>query len=189
MNFNIRQHLRASLLATSAALLFASSPCASAQAVFGQILGTVTDSTGAAIPNATITVTDVAKGTSVTLTSNGAGEFTADHLIPDTYTVKVTAPGFKVFQQTQLNVIAGVRRVERVSRTTFRERGGRGRSFVGTGQVVDHLLTNTCQFITGCQASRSSKVHTEFCTLRAKPVEVARGEARTSGNSPIWDPR
>jgi hypothetical protein len=106
MNFNFRQHLRASLLATTAALLVVSAPCASAQAVFGQILGTVTDPTGAAIPNATITVTDVAKGTSVTLTSNGAGEFTAEHLIPDTYTVKVAAPGFKAFEQTQLTVNA-----------------------------------------------------------------------------------
>ena len=106
MNINFRQQLRASLLATSAALLFASSPCASAQAVFGQILGTVTDPTGAAIPNATVTVTDVAKGTSVTLTSNAAGEFTVEHLIPDTYNVKVAAPGFKIFEQTQLNVVA-----------------------------------------------------------------------------------
>jgi hypothetical protein len=106
MNFNFRQHLRASLLATTAALLLASSPCASAQAVFGQILGTVTDPTGAAIPNATVTVTDVAKGTSVTLTSNGAGEFTAEHLIPDTYNVKVAAPGFKAFEQTDLHLLA-----------------------------------------------------------------------------------
>jgi hypothetical protein len=106
MNFNFRQHLRASLLATTGALLLASSPCASAQAVFGQILGTVTDPTGAAIPNATVTVTDVAKGTSVTLTSNGAGEFTAEHLIPDTYTVKVTAQGFKAFEQTDLHLFA-----------------------------------------------------------------------------------
>ncbi len=106
MNTNFRQHLRAWLFAIPAALLLASSPYASAQAVFGQILGTVTDPTGAAIPNATITVTDAAKGTSVTLTSNGAGEFTVDHLIPDTYDVKVTAAGFKVFEQTHLNVIA-----------------------------------------------------------------------------------
>jgi hypothetical protein len=106
MNIHFRQHLRASLLATSAALLVASAPCASAQAVFGQILGTVTDPTGAAIPNASITVTDIAKGTSVTLTSNGSGEFTAEHLIPDTYTVKVSAPGFKAFEQKQLAVNA-----------------------------------------------------------------------------------
>jgi hypothetical protein len=79
---------------------------ASAQAVFGQIIGTVTDPTGAAVPGATITVTDVAKGTSVTLQSNGAGEFTVEHLIPDTYTIKVAAPGFRGYEQKDLQVFA-----------------------------------------------------------------------------------
>ncbi len=88
------------------AALLNTGPRAIAQAVFGQIVGTVTDSTGAVIPNATITVTDVAKGTSVTLHSNGAGEFTVEHLIPDTYSVKIAAPGFKGFEQTGIEVLA-----------------------------------------------------------------------------------
>ena len=41
-----------------------SSRSAFGQAVYGTIFGTVTDNTGAVVPNATITVTDVAKGTS-----------------------------------------------------------------------------------------------------------------------------
>jgi hypothetical protein len=106
MKFNLQQHLRGSLLAISAAVLVSATPCAMAQAVFGQILGTVTDPTGAAIPGATITVTDVAKGTSVTLTSNGAGEFTVEHLIPDTYKVRVVAQGFKAYEQNGLQVFA-----------------------------------------------------------------------------------
>jgi hypothetical protein len=48
------------------------------QAVYGSIFGTVTDTTGAVIPNASIVVTDEGKGTTVTLTSNESGEFTAD---------------------------------------------------------------------------------------------------------------
>jgi hypothetical protein len=106
MKFIGAQQLRNWLLAGTAALLISSTPCASAQAVFGQILGTVTDPTGAAIPNATITVTDVAKGTSVSLKSNDVGEFTVDHLIPDTYTIKVSANGFKVFEQKGLQLYA-----------------------------------------------------------------------------------
>jgi len=38
-----------------------------AQAVFGSIVGTVTDPTGAVVPNATVVVTDVSKGTSQTV--------------------------------------------------------------------------------------------------------------------------
>ncbi|QMV18623.1 hypothetical protein GOB94_07940 [Granulicella sp. 5B5] len=94
------------LLMAAAAAFLASGPSAAAQAVYGQILGSVTDSTGAAVPGATITVTDVTKNTAVTLTSNGAGEFTAQHLIPDTYDVKVTAAGFKGYEAKGLQVFA-----------------------------------------------------------------------------------
>ena len=76
------------------------------QAVYGSIFGTVTDSTGAVIPNATVTVIDTAKGTSTTVQSNASGEFTAEHLIPDTYEVKVTAQGFSGFDQTNLRIFA-----------------------------------------------------------------------------------
>ncbi len=88
------------------ALVLALSACAglllrvpaSAQSVYGSIFGTVSDSTGAAIPNATITVRDVAKGTIVTATSNASGDYSVPHLIPDVYDLKVTAKGFKAFE-------------------------------------------------------------------------------------------
>jgi hypothetical protein len=100
------QYLKLSLTVGVVAILLASGHSALAQAIFGQIAGTVTDSTGAAIPNATVVVSDVAKGTSITVTSNGDGQFTASHLIPDTYNVKVSAQGFKGFEQKGLEVHA-----------------------------------------------------------------------------------
>src|SRR5579859_7615912 len=54
--------------------LVALSPIAFGQAVYGSIYGTVADSTGAVVPNATVTVSDVAKGTSITVQSNTSGE-------------------------------------------------------------------------------------------------------------------
>ena len=45
-----------------------------AQAVYGSVNGTVTDASGAAIPGATVTVTDEAKGTSVTTKSQRIGQ-------------------------------------------------------------------------------------------------------------------
>lgn len=68
-----------------------------AQAVYGSINGTVTDNTGAVVPGATVTITDVSKGTSIQVKSNESGEYLAEHLIPDTYDVKVEAQGFEVF--------------------------------------------------------------------------------------------
>ena len=77
-----------------------------AQAIYGSIVGTVTDGTGAIIPGATVVVSDPAKGTSNSYTSNGSGEFTADHLIPDVYDVKVAASGFQGFSQTGIRLFA-----------------------------------------------------------------------------------
>jgi hypothetical protein len=84
------------LLALSALLLWsiAGSLPASAQAVYGAIFGTVTDKSGAVVPNATITVTDVSKGTFVTVTTNDSGLYRVQHLIPDTYKVQAEAPGY-----------------------------------------------------------------------------------------------
>jgi hypothetical protein len=65
--------------------MLAAVPAGFGQAVYGSIFGTVVDSSGAFIPGATIVVTDSAKGTSTTYTSNSNGEFTADHLLPDPY--------------------------------------------------------------------------------------------------------
>ncbi|MHB1700091.1 MAG: TonB-dependent receptor domain-containing protein [Acidobacteriaceae bacterium] len=81
-------------------------PSAHAQAVYGSLYGTVTDASGAVIPNATITVTDAAKGTSVTATSNESGDYNVEHLIPDPYNIRVVAAGFKAFEATGIQVYA-----------------------------------------------------------------------------------
>ena len=80
---------------------------AMSQATTGEIVGTVTDSTGAAIPNANVKIVDQEKGTISNIKSNSAGEFALAQLIPDDYTVDVTAPGFKGFEQKGVHVVAG----------------------------------------------------------------------------------
>ena len=86
---------RNKLLYLSILVWFASlTPSAPAQAVYGSIFGTITDNTGAVVPNAQITVTDIAKGTSVQVQSSGSGDYRVQHLIPDSYRVDVEAPGF-----------------------------------------------------------------------------------------------
>jgi outer membrane receptor protein involved in Fe transport len=81
------------------ALLFSFwTPKASGQAVFGSIAGTVTDASGAAVANAKVTVVDEAKGTTEQATTNENGNYTVTHLIPDLYTVRIEAAGFKVIE-------------------------------------------------------------------------------------------
>ncbi len=96
-----------------------------AQAVYGSVNGTVTDASGAAIPGATVTVTDEAKGTSVTVKSNESGNYTVEHMIPDPYTVKVEATGFKGFETNHLQVLADTSpKVDATHADRRRERDG-----------------------------------------------------------------
>jgi len=103
MNRNLRTALALAIFACASLLLSVPS---SAQSVYGSLFGTVTDSTGAAVPNATVTVRDEAKGIVVTATSNGSGDYSVPHLIPDVYDLKVTAKGFKAFEAKGISVEA-----------------------------------------------------------------------------------
>src|SRR6266853_2106576 len=67
------------------------------QAVYGGIIGTVTDPQGNAVAGAKITVTSITKNTSDESTTNESGNFSVIHLIPDTYRVKIEAAGFKAY--------------------------------------------------------------------------------------------
>lgn len=60
----------------------------------GSILGTVTDSSGAVIPHATVVVTNTATGVASRVTTTSVGDFTVLSLIPGEYKVDAEAPGF-----------------------------------------------------------------------------------------------
>ncbi len=66
------------------------------------IVGTVTDPSGAAVPNATITVTNVETGQVRNLTSSSDGQFVAPDLHIGRYTVRAQGAGFKVVEQTDI---------------------------------------------------------------------------------------
>jgi hypothetical protein len=65
----------------------------------GAITGTVKDSTGAVVPNATVTAKNVATGVSTSRVSSSAGVYQISPLIVGTYSVTVSVPGFKTFEQ------------------------------------------------------------------------------------------
>src|ERR1700741_3372731 len=77
-----------------------------AQAVFGSILGTVTDPQGAAVSGAKGTVTSVGKGTTVERTTNDSGNYEVTHLIPDVYKIHIEAAGFKATDIPSVQVSA-----------------------------------------------------------------------------------
>ena len=66
----------------------------------GTIFGTVTDSTHAVVPGATVTATAADIGSSRTTTSNGSGGFVLPNLPPGTYSIAVEAAGFAKYTKT-----------------------------------------------------------------------------------------
>lgn len=60
----------------------------------GDIRGTVSDPTGAIVPNAQVTVKNLGTGDTKTTTSSSSGSYRVSLLFPGTYTVTITAPGF-----------------------------------------------------------------------------------------------
>ncbi len=87
---------------TIACLLLAVPLLAFGQATTGTIRGTVTDSSGAVLPNATVKVTQTETTQTRNLQTNNAGEYVAPLLAVGTYQVSVEAAGFTKYQKTGL---------------------------------------------------------------------------------------
>ena len=97
------------LLAVVAFLVLALPYPAAAQAITGDIVGTVTDSTGAVVPNATVAVTSVGTQAKRQAKSGAAGEYAFSLLQPGAYTLVVDAQGFKSYKLSPFNIGAGDR--------------------------------------------------------------------------------
>ena len=96
-----RLHLTAFLTLGSA------TPFLAAQLTTADILGTVTDTTGAIIPNASVRLEDNGTHAIRTVTSNSSGEFDFTLLQPGRYTVTASAPGFQEYRVADIAVNGG----------------------------------------------------------------------------------
>jgi len=91
--------------AVMAALLFVLlCSAAGAQEARGTIQGRVTDSSGAAVPGATVEVFNLATGVATTTNTNAEGSYRVPFLNPGTYRVTVTLQGFSKYVSDQLEV-------------------------------------------------------------------------------------
>jgi hypothetical protein len=83
-----------------------------AQEISGSIVGSVKDSSGAAVAGATVTVTDPSKNDAVfrTVVTSDDGTFSVPNVPVSTYTVTVEAPNFKRGVNTDVKVDVGQRR-------------------------------------------------------------------------------
>lgn len=98
----LTQAWRLGLLAAVSLALFL--PSAKAQTVYGSMAGTVSDSTGAVIPNAKIQAKNETTGTVSSTVSTSAGAYRFPELPIGTYDLTVTAPGFQTDSLTGIRV-------------------------------------------------------------------------------------
>src|SRR5688572_16999124 len=85
---------RSAVIAATLLYLLAGA-AAEAQVTTGTVVGTVKDPQGAAVPGATVTITEVKKGTVGTYTTDPDGSFVAPFLIPGTYEVTIELASFR----------------------------------------------------------------------------------------------
>jgi hypothetical protein len=94
------------LLAVVAVVLLISMPAFS-QAGQSNIQGTLSDQSGGVIAGVSVTVTDVARGVTRNLTTDGAGQYVANSVIPGTYTVRAEFMGFRAIERGGVTVEVG----------------------------------------------------------------------------------
>lgn len=92
--------MRKAMAVICLALIALLGPKAFGQAVYGNIVGAVVDPSGAAVPNAKITITDTQRSVNFSAVTNNDGNFTQRFLIAGTYQVRIEAAGFKSAVQT-----------------------------------------------------------------------------------------
>ncbi len=82
-----------------------------AQVTGATLSGTVTDASGAVIPNAQVTAKNTATGVSREATADAAGFYALPNLLPGNYEVKVTAKGFSTAVQSNLALAVGAQQL------------------------------------------------------------------------------
>ena len=93
------------ILAVALACVGATAISAHAQNIFGSIVGTVDDSSGAVLPKAGITVTNIATGEKRVVTSDDQGNYQVLSLPRGEYKVDIDAQGFKHFSRSPIDVV------------------------------------------------------------------------------------
>jgi hypothetical protein len=77
---------------------------ASAQVLYGSLVGAIDDPSGSIVPKASVTITNRATGVTRSTTSDEQGRFSLLNVLPGTYDLKVTAAGFRTTNRTDIEI-------------------------------------------------------------------------------------
>lgn len=135
---HLPRSIRVYLLTAVFSAILLSNARLSAQTSLGNIVGTITDQSSAAVVSSPVTVVNTATNETRTATSNSSGNYTVALLPPGTYDVTVAAPGFKtaVIRHLQLGV-------EQTARADFRLQLGQVSETVSVSSQEVVLNTDT----------------------------------------------
>src|SRR5579885_2953389 len=89
-----------------AVLLVALAALVCGQIITSSIVGQITDATGAAVPDADITVTNTGTGITVKMTADSSGAYSVPNLQPGVYEVTASKTGFQTYRTTGARVLA-----------------------------------------------------------------------------------
>src|SRR5260370_203897 len=137
----------------------ASTQPAAAQVLYGSIVGTVQDPTGAVVPSAKITLTSKATGVTREAATDEGGRYSMANVLPGDYDLRVTTPGFRTYVRTDIAVSINI-----VTREDIQLKGGRMREQVTVAASAVLLQTD------------KSDIHTEITgqTVQNLPLPAYR---------------
>jgi hypothetical protein len=122
------------------------------QVLYGSVVGTIQDQSGAVIPNATITLTSKQTGVTRESVSDSAGRYSLVNMLPGAYDLKVSATGFRTYTQTDVDVSPNI-----VTRVNVE---------LEVGQITEQVTVEAA--VTLLQTDKSD-VHSE---INAKQVQT-----------------
>jgi Carboxypeptidase regulatory-like domain/TonB dependent receptor-like, beta-barrel len=147
--------------------------------------GTVTDPSGAAIPNAQVTIKNTSTGVTQNVTTNSAGFYTAPNLLPGTYDVTFSAAGFATVTESGLVLAVGeqhsLNRAMQVGQATQKVEVT---AAAATVQLATSTITGEVNSTTVRELPLNGRDWTSLATLQAGVVPVRTQVSATSANAP-----
>src|SRR5271154_510551 len=156
---------------------------AAAQTDTARLIGTITDTSGAVIPNASVTVTNTGTGRIVTAQTGGAGEYVLNALPAGRYHIEVQEANFKT---ATADFTLEVSQVQEISLKL--EAGAAGTTVDVTGDVplVDTATSSTGEVIQGRQVTElplNGRNFTQLALLTPGVTRGAYGDISSGGGS------
>jgi len=164
-------------------LLLCLAGVALAQTDTARLIGTITDATGAVVPNASVAVTDTGTGRVVTVQTSGSGEYTVNALSAGRYHIEVKAQGFKT---STADFTLEVSQVQEISLSL--EAGTVATTVDVTDAVplVDTATSSTGEVIQGRQVTElplNGRNFTQLALLTPGVTRGAYGDIASGGGS------